>query len=91
MNIEEILSSGSRSESISMAIEIIEIEIYAQMLSVGLDPDSVNISVQMPEDNFDNERNNSVVQSEWLAYSSLPRLINRRLTMIAKLEEINNA
>jgi hypothetical protein len=91
MNIEEILSSGSRSESISMAIEIIEIEIYAQMLSVGLDPDSVNISVQMPEDNFDNERNNSVVQSEWLAYTSLPRLINRRLRMVAKLEEINNA
>jgi hypothetical protein len=91
MNIEEILSSGSRSESISMAIEIIEIEMYAQILSVGIDPDSINISVHMPENNFDNERNSSVVQSEWLAYSSLPRLINRRLTMIAKLEEINNA
>jgi hypothetical protein len=91
MNIEEILSSGSRSESISMAIEIIEIEIYAQMLSVGLDPDSIDIGIQMPEDNFDNERNNSVVQSEWLAYTSLPRLINRRLRMVAKLEEINNA
>jgi hypothetical protein len=91
MNIEEILSSGSRSESISMAIEIIEIEMYAQILSVGIDPDSINISVHMPENNFDNERNSSVVQSEWLAYSSLPRLINRRLTMIAKLQEINNA
>jgi hypothetical protein len=90
MNLEEQLSSASKEEAINMAIEIIEIELYSQFLALGISPESFDKEDNVTTDDLPAPAENPS-SAEWLAYNSIPRLINRRASLIAKLEEINNA
>lgn len=90
MNLEEQLSTASKQEALAMALEIIEIELYAQFLVIGISPES-----------FDKESNvtlsdlgvipEKISQAENYAYTAIPRLIDRRAAIIVKLNEENNA
>jgi hypothetical protein len=90
MSIEESLSSSSKIEALNMAIEIVEQELYAQILAAGLDPDTFDHTQQLSLEDLEPIPVN-LAQAEWIAYNSIPRLVNRRLVLVAKLEEINNA
>lgn len=87
MNIDGMLSSESKSEAIQMAIEIIEIELYAQLLTVSIDPDSFEIDEEITISHF-GEISQNLSRSEYVAYSAIPRLVNRRLALVEKLGEI---
>lgn len=90
MNLEESLSSASKEEALNMAIEIIEIELYSQFLALGISPESFTKEDNVTIDDLTKPVDNSST-AEWLAYNSIPRLVNRRASLIAKLQEINNA
>jgi hypothetical protein len=90
MSIEESMSSGSKSESISMAIDIVEQELYAQILTAGLDPDTFDHTTLLSLQDLEPIPAN-LAQPEWIAYNAIPRLVEKRLALIAKLQEINNA
>jgi hypothetical protein len=90
MNLEEKLSSGSKQEAINMAIEIIEIELYSQFLALGISPESFGKEDNVTTDDLPTPVENPSA-AEWVAYNSIPRLINRRASLIAKLQEMNNA
>jgi len=87
MNIDGMLSSESKSDAIQMAIEIIEIELYAQLLTVAIDPDSFEIGEEITISHF-GEISEYLSRSEHIAYSAIPRLVNRRLALVEKLGEI---
>jgi hypothetical protein len=90
MSIEKSMSSGSKSEAISMAIAIIEQELYAQILASGLDPETFDHTTPLSLEDLEPIPAN-LAQAEWVAYTTIPRLIDKRLALVAKLEEINNA
>jgi hypothetical protein len=90
MNLEESLSSASKEEAIKMAIEVIEIEIYAQFLVIGISPESFSKENNVTTEDLPTPSENCS-PAEWLAYNSVPRLINRKAALTAKLQEINNA
>lgn len=90
MSIEESMSSASKSEAISMAIDIVEQELYAQILTAGLDPDTFDHTTPLSLQDLEPIPEN-LAQAEWVAYNAIPRLVEKRLALVAKLEEINNA
>lgn len=90
MSIEESITSASKSEAISMAIEIIEQELYAQLLSAGLDPETFDHTQPLSLSDLEPIPAN-LAQAEWAAYNAIPRLVEKRLALVAKLQEINNA
>jgi hypothetical protein len=90
MNIDGMLSSESKTEAIQMAIEIIEVELYAQLLTISIDPDFFEVDEEITISYF-GEIPENLSSSEFIAYNAIPRLVNRRLALIAKLQEINNA
>jgi hypothetical protein len=87
MNIDEMLSSESKMEAIQLAIEIIEIELYAQLLTIAIDPDSFEIDNEITISYF-GELPQNLSPSEFIAYNAVPRLVNRRLSLVQKLGEI---
>lgn len=90
MNIESELASASKIEALTMAIDIVEQELYAQILAAGLNPETFDHTVPLSLEDLEPIPAN-LVQAEWIAYTTIPRLVARRLNLIAKLEEIQNA
>lgn len=90
MSIENELASASKIEALSMAIDIVEQELYAQILAAGLNPDTFDHTIPLSLEDLEPIPAN-LAQSEWVAYNTIPRLVTRRLNLISKLEEIQNA
>jgi hypothetical protein len=90
MSLEETLSNASKQEALNMVIEIIEQELYAQIITAGLDPDTFDHTAPLSLEDLAPIPAN-LAQAEWVAYNAIPRLVEKRLALVAKLEEINNA
>jgi hypothetical protein len=90
MNLDETLSSVSKQEAIQMAIEIVELEIYTQFLVIGVSPESFTKEQDVTRDDLGEMPLHSL-PAESYAYTTIPRLINRRAVLKSKLKEIQNA
>lgn len=90
MSIESDLANASKVEALTMAIDIIEQELYAQILAAGLNPETFDHTVSLSLEDLEPIPAN-LAQAEWFAYTAIPRLVTRRLSLISKLEEIQNA
>lgn len=90
MSIEDNLTNASKIEALTMAIDIVEQELYAQILAAGLNPEDFDPSIPLSLEDLEPIPAN-LAQAEWVAYNTIPRLIERRAKLVTKLEEINNA
>lgn len=90
MNIDEKMTSASKEEAIKMAIEVLELEIYAQFLVIGISPESFAKEEDITQEDL-GERPIHPTMAESYAYVSIPRLVNRRASLKLKLKEIENA